>query len=103
MFRFLDKRFHFDRVLTFDLREFACEHIGLSRGYPATKLKRYLQAALEELEAIGFLDPLDPEDRYTPVRRGEWTITLIQASAPASGGLRSPSPRSWSGRSSTGA
>ena len=90
MFRFLDKRFHFDRVLKFDLREFACEHIGLSRAYPATKLKRYLQAALEELEAIGFLDPLDPGARYTPVRRGEWTITLIQASPPAE--RRPPKP-----------
>ena len=32
MYRFLDKRFYFTNRLTFDLRTFACEHIGFRRG-----------------------------------------------------------------------
>jgi hypothetical protein len=90
MLRFLDKRFHFDRAQSFDLREFACEHIGLSRTYPPTKLKRSLQGAIEELETIGFLEPLGPQSRYTQVRRGEWTIHLIQQSPEAE--RRPPKP-----------
>lgn len=90
MFRFLDKRFYHARTLRFGLQEFACEHIGLTRNLPPTKLKRHIQAALEELEAIGFLEPLGPEARYTQVRRGEWTITLVQGSPKAE--RRSPKP-----------
>ena len=70
MFRFLDKRFYRRTRLDFDLRTLACEHIGMSRSYAPTELKRRLKPALEELEQLGFLEPLDAEERYSWVARG---------------------------------
>ena len=70
MFRFLDKRFYRRDRLDFDLRTLACEHIGLSRSYAPTELKRRLRPALEELEQLGFLEPLTPEERYSYVSPG---------------------------------
>ena len=78
MYRFLDKRFYRRSRLDFDLRTLACEHIGLSRSYAPTELKRRLKPALEELEQLGFLEPLNPEERYSYVKRGTWRIILIR-------------------------
>ena len=78
MYRFLDKRFYRRSRLDFDLRTLACEHIGLSRSYAPTELKRRLKPALEELERLGFLEPLNPEERYSYVKRGTWRIILIR-------------------------
>lgn len=81
MFRFLDKRFYRRLRLDFDLRTLACEHIGLSRSYAPTELKRKLKPALEELEQLGFLEPLSAEERYSYVKRGCWRIILIRGCA----------------------
>src|SRR5215218_2331648 len=81
MFRFLDKRFYRRSRLDFDLRTLACEHIGMSRSYAPTELKRRLKPALEELEQLGFLEPLGPEERYSYVKRGCWRIILIRGKA----------------------
>ena len=78
MYRFLDKRFYRRCRLDFDLRTLACEHIGLSRSYAPTELKRRLKPALEELEQLGFLEPLSPAERYSYVKRGTWRIILIR-------------------------
>jgi len=78
MYRFLDKRFYRRSRLDFDLRTFACEHIGLSRTYAPTELKRRLKPPLEELEQLGFLEPLSPEERYSYVKRGCWRIMFIR-------------------------
>ncbi|WP_337176249.1 replication initiator protein A [Paludisphaera sp.] len=78
MYRFLDKRFYRRSRLEFDLRTLACEHIGLSRTYAPTELKRRLKPALVELEQVGFLEPLPPEERYAPVSRGTWRIILVR-------------------------
>ena len=78
MYRFLDKRFYRRCRLDFDLRTLACEHIGLSRSYAPTELKRRLKPALEELEQLGFLEPLCPDERYSYVKRGTWRIILIR-------------------------
>jgi len=78
MYRFLDKRFYRRMRLDFDLRTLACEHIGLSRSYAPTELKRRLKPALEELEQLGFLEVLTPEERYSYVKRGTWRIILIR-------------------------
>ena len=80
MFRFLDKRFYRRIRLDFDLRTLACEHIGMSRSYAPTELKRRLKPALEELEQLGFLEPLGPEERYSYVKRGCWRIIFIRGS-----------------------
>jgi hypothetical protein len=86
MFRFLDKRFYRRTRLDFDLRTLACEHIGMSRSYAPTELKRRLRPALEELEQLGFLEPLTPEERYSYVKRGTWRIILIRGHAVQDGG-----------------
>jgi Replication initiator protein A len=80
MYRFLDKRFYRRSRLDFDLRSLACEHIGLSRSYAPTELKRRLKPALEEMEQLGFLEPLSVEERYSYVKRGCWRIIFIRGS-----------------------
>jgi hypothetical protein len=81
MYRFLGKHFYRSPTLTLDLRAFACEHVGLDRGYKDNgKLKEKLQPALAELEAIGFLEPMPRDRRYAKVGRGQWTITLVRKS-----------------------
>ena len=77
IYRFLDKRFFHKPEWTFPLRTFACEHVGLSRAYSdAGKFKEKLQPAIEELQAVGFIETMSREERYTRIGPGEWTITL---------------------------
>ena len=78
MFRFLDKRFYRCERLEFDLRTFACEHIGLSRSYKPTELKRRLRPAIAELEQNGFLEPLGEEARYLRRARGQWQVAFVR-------------------------
>ncbi|MFO0951431.1 MAG: replication initiator protein A [Isosphaeraceae bacterium] len=95
MFRFLDKRFYRRTRLDFDLRTLACEHIGMSRSYAPTELKRRLRPALEELEQLGFLEPLSPDERYSYVSRGTWRIILIRGLSPRPG-AETPPPQAAS-------
>jgi hypothetical protein len=93
MYRFLSKRMYHRPDWTFDIRDFAFEHIGLSRNYSgnAAKIKEKLQPALEELEAIGFLEPLAKEARFQ--KDGpSWTIRLVQAQRFAPNHLAPPLP-----------
>jgi hypothetical protein len=77
MYRFLGKHFYHSPSVTLDLRTFACEHVGLDRGYKDNgKLKEKLRPALEELEQIGFIEPMEREKRYAKVGPKQWTITL---------------------------
>ena len=78
MFRFLDKRFYRRDRLDFDLKTLACEHIGMSRSYKPTELKRRLRPAIEELETLGFLEPMAEADRYEWRGRGVWRIVFVR-------------------------
>lgn len=78
MYRFLDKRFYHKSRWEFDLTEFACEHIGVSRNYDTGQLKRRLQPAIAELEAVGFLEVLPVAQRYVKISRGDWRIVFIR-------------------------
>lgn len=78
MYRFLDKRFYRSQKLEFDLRTFACEHIGLSKKYHNGELKRVLSPALSELEERGFLKRLASDERFVRKMKGEWTIVLVR-------------------------
>lgn len=78
LFRFLDKRFYRRERIDFDLKTFACNHIGLSKTYAPTELKRRLRPALDELEEKGFLEPLAPEERYSFQGKGQWRVLFIQ-------------------------
>ncbi len=81
MYRFLDKRFHHKTDWLFDLKEFAHEHIGLGRHYEGpAHVKRNLQPAINELEAVGILEPLPVAERF-PKDGKDWKIRLIQKSA----------------------
>jgi hypothetical protein len=80
LYRFLGKRFWSQGEWTFDLAEIAFDRVGLSRNYEgnAGKIKEKLQPAIDELEAIGFLQPLGRDDRYSRLDRGRWTIRLTR-------------------------
>ncbi len=82
MYRFLDKRFYHRSRWEFDLTEFACEHIGVSRNYDTGQLKRRLRPAIEELEAVGFLEALPAAQRFVKISRGEWRIVFIRKAVP---------------------
>ncbi len=90
MYRFLGKRFYHSRDLVFDLKEFAYGNLSLGRNYEGgAQIARKLQPAIQELESIGFLEPLPENQRYQ--KKGwEWTIRFIRQDSPLSGEL-SPS------------
>lgn len=79
LYRFLDKRFYHRDRWAFDLREFACEHIGISRNSDIGQLKRRLRPALSELESVGVLKPREDDRRYVRVARGKWDIIVERA------------------------
>jgi hypothetical protein len=74
MYRFLDKRFHMRENLSFELRTFALEKLGLSRNSTNSELKRRLRPALKELEDRGFLRKLSDQSRFKKESRGVWKI-----------------------------
>jgi hypothetical protein len=78
LYRFLDKRFYHRGDLTFDLEELAFEHVGLSRNYAIGGIKRKLNHAIDELEGIGFLEPMTTADRYSKTGRGAWNIRFVR-------------------------
>jgi hypothetical protein len=78
LYRFLDKRFYRRARIDFDLRSFACEHIGMSKQYKPTELKRRLKPAIDELEEKGFLEPLADDERYSFQAKGQWRILFIR-------------------------
>ena len=85
MYRFLDKRFYHGPEWDFDLRQFAHEHIGLSRSYTDNgKLKEKLNPAIDELTEAGFIEPLPACERYTKVGRSAWRIRFSQRFEPKS-------------------
>lgn len=90
MFRFLDKRFYRRERIDFDLKTFACEHVGLSRSYKPTELKRRLKPAFDELEEKGFLEPLAPEERYSLQRKGQWRVLFLRGAAGREGSAAEP-------------
>jgi hypothetical protein len=79
MYRFLDKRFYTSPVVTMDLVEFACGHIGLTESNNVAILKRRLSPAVAELEAIHFIARAEPDERYRKLRAGVWRIEFKSA------------------------
>ena len=78
MYRFLGKRFHHKPDWTFDLKEFANDHLCLGRNYEGgSQIARKLQPAIAELEAAGFLGPLSEAERF-PRDGRNWRIRLQQ-------------------------
>lgn len=79
IYRFLDKHFHKRLAWRFDLRSFACEHIGMSRSYSNSKIKEKLRQPLRELTGKRFLADVSDEARYERVGHGRWEILLRSA------------------------
>ena len=79
MYRFLDKRFWHKSQLEFDLRQFATEHIGLSRCYDVHEIKRKLKPAIRELQATGFLAEVPFEATFRRTQPGKWQIFVRKA------------------------
>jgi hypothetical protein len=73
MMRFLDKRLYIRKDLTFGLREFAWENVGLSRNYSDLDLRKKLKVGFDELLDVGFLKLAE----FISVRRGEWSIRVV--------------------------
>lgn len=78
IFRFMDKRFLQRPIWKMDLKTFACEHVGLSRGYSPSQLRRKLLPALRELEEDRFLRPLAEGERFECLAGSSWTINLVR-------------------------
>lgn len=74
LYRFLGKRFYFGDTCNFELRNLACEHMGLSKSHSNSKLKERLGPAIDELTSRGFLAPLHAATQFKRVRRGEWRV-----------------------------
>lgn len=79
LYRILDKRFYHRDTWEFNLRELACEHVGMSRSHDNAQLKRKLRGAVEELEQQGFLEPAEWSGRFRNVSRGHWSISLTRS------------------------
>jgi hypothetical protein len=82
LYRFLDKRFHHQPTFGADLRDFACEKVGLSKNFSNSKLKERLSAGIRELEEKGFLEPLAEEERFQRISHGQWRVCLRKAEPP---------------------
>ncbi len=91
MYRFLGKRFHVEPDWSFDLKEFAHDHMGLGKNYEGgTQIARKLRPAIGELEKLDFLQLLSEADRFR--KRGrEWTVRFVRKAADA---LILPKPES---------
>jgi len=92
LYRFLDKRFYHKNTWEFNLKELACEHVGLSRSYDTGQLKRKFVPAIGELEEQGFVCSASPEDRFTRVKRGVWQVEFAKARKQGGGSKTEDNP-----------
>ncbi len=72
LYRLLDKRFNAPKVtkLSYELRLLAYERLGMSRNYNLGQVRRELKKAIAELNAVGFLEPLDDESLFPTKEQG---------------------------------
>jgi hypothetical protein len=78
MYRFLGKRFYVKSEWTFDLKEFAYNHMNLGRNYEGgVQIARKLLPAITELESIGFLVPLADGERF-PKKGRDWSVRFVK-------------------------
>ncbi len=83
LFRFLDKRFYNRTTLEFELEPFLYKKLGFSKNYKdITQLKRSVLPAIQELEKVGFIEAVEPEDRFTKVKGSTWSIHFTKAKTP---------------------
>lgn len=98
LYRFLDKRFGGGWVtVTYRLDTLAFEKIGISRNYKdAAQIKRLILPAIKELESLGYLEPVPPEERFRKVSRGVWEVSFQKFKKPSLSQSRQPAERDLS-------
>jgi hypothetical protein len=92
LYRYLDKHFYEPHRmrLDFDLQTLAFEHLGMSRNYDNTQIRRALRPAIEELEKIGFIETMPVDRRYKKLGRGRWRVMFTKQPSVQ---LPKPAPR----------
>jgi Replication initiator protein A len=86
LYRYLDKHFHPPHrgKISIDLARLAYQHIGVSPGIELDKVKkRYIAPAAEELESVGYLEPMATDQRFQKICRGQWTVAFVYNIKPA--------------------
>jgi hypothetical protein len=93
-FRFLDKNLPAHGSQTYDLRTFACEHIGLSRAHkPSRLLKELHESIVMPLESAQIIYPVtDQKQRYPRQGRGRYHVIFARAGQPALPPPAAPAP-----------
>jgi plasmid replication initiation protein len=82
LYRYLDaKRYDGKPCYRIGLKKLAWEHLGMSRGYYASDIKRKLKPAHEELVKCGFLSGAE----YAPMKSGEEMVVYHFQPRPARG------------------
>ncbi|MEI6715285.1 MAG: replication initiator protein A [Verrucomicrobiota bacterium] len=82
LYRFLDKRFYQSNTLSFEVRKFACNKVGLSDQYTdISQIKRKLRAAIMELERVGYIEPESESTRFTKTPGGEWEVHFAKCTS----------------------
>jgi hypothetical protein len=77
-YRLLSKRLYLQDKYSFDLRNFACGHLGFSENNSPSRLRQRLKLVLEELVRINLIDELSDEDRYTKKGHGQYDINFTK-------------------------
>lgn len=85
LYRFLDKRFWHCESVEFKLKHLAYEHIGIARSSPTGDLKRKINAAVDELEKKGYLEPTPREKRFVKEGPGAWKVLFRKRDDAAQG------------------
>ena len=84
LYRYLDKHFnppHFMQV-TLPLKPFAYERMAMSRKADLYEIQRQMKPAIEELTAVGFLEPASWKERTKKVGT-EWQISFCRSAIAA--------------------
>ncbi|MEM7147484.1 MAG: replication initiator protein A [Verrucomicrobiota bacterium] len=80
LYRLLDKRFHWGKPVSFDVKALAIHKLGLSKNYTSIgTLKQKLSRGIAELEDIGFIRKVPAKDRYRKLGVGQWEVMFEKA------------------------
>jgi Replication initiator protein A len=79
LFRLLDKKFYLQKHWEFDLHTLAFQKLGMSRNYQTGNLKQKLLPAIQELEEIGFITPMEKKQRFKKLSCKLWKVVFDRA------------------------
>lgn len=79
LFRLLDKKFYLKKHWEFDLHVLAFQKLGMSKSYQTGNLKQKLLPAIRELEEIGFITPIEKQQRFRKLSCKLWKVVFDRA------------------------